>query len=254
MSKAEKSVVPTLGKSRIISTIVSPALRLWLRSQVEHGEDLQVQVEGGDRQILSGNIPRVLISARNVIYQGLHLSQIYLKGTGIQINLGQVLRGKPLQLVEPVPVEVELILQEADLNASLQAPLLANALTEILVPLLQAGGSTTSIAGELKSQSISLHNPQIAIDTGQLTLNTGVVSASGSTAAILIRTGLQLENDHVLQLNCPQQLPHANAEQGLPLEGLENFKLDLGSDVALEELSLNPGQIVCRGQIMVVPA
>jgi predicted phage tail protein len=119
--------------SRIISRILSPAVRLWLRSQVEQVEDLQFQIEGGDRQILSGHIPRVAIAARQVVYQGLHLSQMDLAGTGIRINLGQVLKGKPLKLLEIVPVEGEMQLQEADLNASLRAPILSGAVSELLV-------------------------------------------------------------------------------------------------------------------------
>lgn len=236
----------------MISTIVSLAIQLWLRSQVEHGDDLQVEVEGGDRQILSGHMPHITISARNVIYQGLHLSQIHLEGKGIRVNLGQVLRGKPFQLLEPIPVEVDLILQEADLNASLQTPLLATALAEILVTLLQAGGLTDIVAGP-DQQSI-MHNPKILIHADQLTLETQLISVSGDSVATAIRTGLQLENHHVLRLDCPHWLPHPQAKRGFPLEDLENFQLDLGPEVALQELSLSPGQITCRGCIVVVPA
>jgi hypothetical protein len=237
----------------MISTIVSLAIQLWLRSQVEHSEDLQVKVTGGDRQILSGYAPRVMISARNVIYQGLHLSQIHLAGKGIRVNLGQVLRGKPFQLLESIPVQVDLVLQEVDLNASLQTPLLATALAEILVTLLQAGGLTDVIAGPDK-QSINLRDPKIFIDTDQLTLETTLMPASGNPISAAIRAGLQLENDHVLRLGCPQWLPHIKAKRGFPLEDLEDFKLDLGPEVALQELTLRPGQITCHGCITVVPA
>ncbi len=237
----------------MISTIISLAIQLWLRSQVEHGEDLQVEVAGGDRQILSGHVPCILISARNVIYQGLHLSQIHLVGKGIRVNLGQVLRGKPFQLLEPIPVEVDLVLQEVDLNASLQAPLLATALAETLVTLLQAGGLTDVIA-EPDKQSINLRDPKIFIDTDQLTLETTLMSVSGNPISTAIRASLQLENDHVLRLGCPQWLPHTKAKRGFPLEDLEDFKLDLGPEVALQELTLSPGQIICHGCITVVPA
>lgn len=236
----------------MISTIVSLAIQLWLRSQVEHGEDLQVEVTGGDRQILSGYVPRLVVSARNVVYQGLHLSQIYLTGKELRVNLGQVLRGKPFQLLEPIPVEVDLVLQEVDLNASLQAPLLKPALAEILATLLQAGGLTDVIAAPEK-QSINLDNPEILIDT-ELTLGATLMSADGNPISTVIRTSLQLENNHTLRLDCPQWLPYIKAKRGLPLKDLESFKLDLGPEVALRELTLSPGQVVCRGCITVVPA
>lgn len=237
----------------MISTILSLAIQLWLRSQVEHGEDLQVEVVGGDRQILSGHIPCLMISARNVIYQGLHLSQIHLTGKEIRVNLGQVLRGKPFQLLEPIPVEVDLVLQEVDLNASLQAPLLKTALAEILVTLLQAGGLTDVIA-EPESQAINLRDPRIFIDTEQLTLGATLTSTDGNPISTVIRAGLQLENNHVLRLDCPQWLPHIKAKRGFPLKDLESFKLELGPEVALQELTLSPAQINCRGCITVIPA
>jgi hypothetical protein len=60
----------------------------------------------------------VSISARHAVYQGLHLTQIQLITEGIRVNLAAILRGQPLRLLEPVPVFVELLLQELDLNTS----------------------------------------------------------------------------------------------------------------------------------------
>ena len=86
-------------QKKLIGTVLSAALQLWLRSQVEGVESLKVHVGGGNRSLLKGSIPTVSVSARAVIYQGLHLSQVVLGSSGIRINLGQVLQGKPLQLL-----------------------------------------------------------------------------------------------------------------------------------------------------------
>jgi hypothetical protein len=91
MLETSKTLKPK--KSTIISTVLSPALRLWLRSQVEQLEALQFNIIGGDRQILTGHIPGVSIAASGVVYQGLHLSKIQLEGTDIRVNLGQVIKG-----------------------------------------------------------------------------------------------------------------------------------------------------------------
>ena len=56
----------------MISTVVSPAVQFWLRSQVEAVETLQFKLRGRDRQILRGHIPTVSIAACRAIYQGLH--------------------------------------------------------------------------------------------------------------------------------------------------------------------------------------
>ncbi|WP_250121870.1 DUF2993 domain-containing protein [Chroococcidiopsis sp. CCMEE 29] len=226
-------------QSRIISKVLSPAIRLWLRSQVERVSHLEVKISGGDRQILSGSIPGVLISASNAVYQGLHLTQIQLVGEGIRTNLGQVLKGQPLRLLEVVPVVGELLLQESDLTASLQSPLLANALTELLEMLLP---ENCRIEGQ-----VSWH--KIVIDTDQLILS-GTLVGSSSTKPLLLRSGLQLASCHELQLTQPQ----LQTSQDLLLKELENFKLDLGPEVNIQELTLTPGQMLCRGSINVIPS
>jgi len=226
-------------QSRIISKVLSPAIRLWLRSQVERVSHLEVKISGGDRQILSGSIPRVSISASNAVYQGLHLTQIQLVGEGIRTNLGQVLKGQPLRLLEVVPVAGELLWQESDLTASLQSPLLANALTELLEMLLP---ESCRIDGQL-----SWH--KIVIDTDQLILS-GTLVGSSNTKPLLLRSGLQLASCHELQLTQPQ----LQTSHDLILKELENFKLDLGPEVNIQELTLTPGQMLCRGSINVIPS
>ena len=225
-------------QSQIISKVLSPAVRLWLRSQVQQVSNLEVKILGSDRQILHGAIPEVCISARHAVYQGLHLSQIKLVGLGICINLGQVLRGQPLRLLEPVPVFCELLLQESDLNASLQAPMLATALTELLGTLLSARCSVNE----------QINWQKIAIDSGQLTL-VATLAAELAPTPLVISTGLKLASCHELQM----EQPHIKTQQGLTLENLDSFKMDLGTEVAIEELTLSPGQLVCRGRINVIP-
>lgn len=126
---------PSQG-SRIASAVLSPAVQLWLRSQVQQVDELKVKIEGSDRQIFSGAIPKVTAAASGAVYKGLHLTEVALEGCGIRINLGQALKGQPLRLMESVPVAGVLRLSQADLNASLKAPLLADALSEFLRTML----------------------------------------------------------------------------------------------------------------------
>ncbi len=57
-----------------------PAVRLFLRTQVEQIEDLEMQLQGHDRQILRGYIPGVFLAVGKAIYQGLHLGKAQLRG------------------------------------------------------------------------------------------------------------------------------------------------------------------------------
>jgi hypothetical protein len=235
-----------------VSSILSPAVRLYLRSQVQQVEELCLQIEGGDRQILTGHIPQVSVSARNAVYQGFHLSYISLIGSNIRVNIGQVLRGKPFRLLAIVPVEGEALLQEADLNASLRSPLLAAAVTDFLVNLLRSQGAD-STPGEAE-ESLKLKDLQLLIHPNQLTLSASLISASGHVTPLVICSGIELASGHELQFTRPQWLTHAHAKRGLPLKDLDGFLIDLGAEVNIQELKLESGQIACRGQVNVIPA
>lgn len=237
-------------QSRIITKVLSPALQLWLRSQVQQVSNLEVKISGSDRQMLTGHIERVSISATCVVYQGLHLSQLQLVGENIRINLGQVLRGQPLRLLEPVPMFGQLLLQESDLNASLRAPMLATALTEFLVTLLKSSSDSGLSALVRSEQQLRWQNPQIKIKSEQLTLSATLVPTTGNSTSLTIHTGLQLASSHELQLNHTQ----IETQQGLVLNTRDNLKLDLGLEVAIDELKLTPGQLICRGRINIIPA
>ncbi|MGB8701568.1 MAG: DUF2993 domain-containing protein, partial [Thermosynechococcaceae cyanobacterium] len=125
-----------LPKRGLISRVLEPALQLWLRSQVESIDTLAVHLESGDRQLLSGYIPQVRLTAQNAVYQGLHLGHVKLCGQNLRINLGQVLKGKPLQLLDPVPVDLEVRLQSTDVQASLASGLLQEAILAVLQTLV----------------------------------------------------------------------------------------------------------------------
>lgn len=226
-------------QSRIISKVLSPAVRLWLRSQVEQVSNLEVKISGSDRSLLAGQIERISISATRAVYQGLHLSQLTLVGHNIWINLAQVLRGKPLRLLEPVSVSGELLLQESDLNISLRSPLLADALTELITTLLP----TTYT----KDRQLSCH--KIAINNDQLIINVTLAADTINPKTVVLSTGLQLASSHELQLVQPQ----IETQVGFCSLNLDNFKFDLGNEVDIQELTLVSGQLICRGRINVLP-
>jgi len=266
-------------QSRIISKVLSPAIRLWLRSQVETAEALQFQVQGGDRQILSGYIPQVTIAARGVIYQGIALSQISAVGKEIRVNFHDVLRGKSLRLLEAVPVSAEAKITEADLNASLQTPLLADALTALLLTWLEStpiksnaelhrrGVLSAPMTAELPhldsseqtesqysaAQFTKLHQLQVSLKPDQLIWSGLLVSDQGQSAPFALCTGLQVVEASKLQLDRPQWLAHPQAEQGQLLPQLQGFEIDLGSEVNLQQLILAEGELICSGSINVLP-
>lgn len=226
--------------SRIISRVLSPAIRLWLRSQVEQVKDLHFDITGKDDEILHGIIPAVKISAQNAIYQGLYLSKVALTGVNIHVNLGQVLRGKPLRLLAPIPVFGELRLLESDFNSSLNSPLLAPALKDFLIPFLPLDESVKN------ADSFQLIHPRIKICEGSLTLTGEILLENRKMIPLMVEMGLGLASSHELFFK-----PHPMTELVEPSS--DDFLIDLGSEVHLEELTLKTGELICRGQLKVLP-
>lgn len=178
-------------KQNLVTRVLAPALKLWLRSQVEAVERLEVALgsETGDgsgsldgdrlssRQMLAGRIPLVQVEADGVIYKGLYLGQLQLVGRDIRMNLGQAVRGQPLKLLAPIVVDLKLRMSEAQLNASLGSPLLAPHLGEwlsLLQELLVEDDRTAKDRAEgVPIGAEMLSQPRMALTGGELGADLG---------------------------------------------------------------------------------
>lgn len=233
-------------QSRIISRVLSPAVKLWLRSQLDQVEALELEIEAGDRQLLSGSLSQVVASAKKAIYKGLHFSQVRVTAQAIQTNLGQVLRGKPFRLLVPFPVSGTVTLSEADLNTSLHAPLLGNAVSDFLLGLLQG-----NIAIASENTTAELQNIQVELQEGGLMFNATLVQ-DNQHYPLTVQTQLGLEGGDRLRLD-QFECCLGSGERSL-VDLPTSFMFDLGSEVCLEELTIQPQGIICRGRITVIPA
>ncbi len=257
------------GKRSLVAGVLGPALKLWLRSQVEAVDRLEVSIgsetgEGNNlssRQMLTGRIPLVQVEADSVIYKGLHLGQLQLVGQDIRMNLGQAVRGKPLKLTAPIVVDLALKMTEAQLNDSLESPLLApqlgewlNLLQELLIEeeSLEASGVGTE----------SLSQPRIALAGGELGSGLGAErlglrvcqgAQSAAQTELAIETGLAVRNGNLLKLRqpCWSEAPPAGFQEDL--SSLAMMPLKLGRDVALERIAIAAGQLHLTGQLTVQP-
>ncbi|MGB3402223.1 MAG: DUF2993 domain-containing protein [Microcoleaceae cyanobacterium] len=224
-----------------ISSILSKAVAFWLQSQVESVEQLEVLIEAKHQDLLRGRIPQVTLKAAHGIYQGLHLSQIDLTTTQILTNLSQVLKGKPLQLLEPIDVVCQLTITQADLDASVSVPLLANALRDILLPWLQSEVEMQSIT-DLSIQYITLSAPNFIIN--------GIVICESKCYPFQLQTQLQIHSTQILAFTEPL----LTIEPIMMAKNLEDYLLDLGSSVKIQPIILESDSIGLQGQIQVNPA
>jgi hypothetical protein len=81
--------------------LLAAALRLWIRQQCEAIDQLELDLDGSALQLLQGHLDGVRLQAQRVRYQGLELESVMLRSEPIQVQLGKVLRGQPLQLDHP---------------------------------------------------------------------------------------------------------------------------------------------------------
>ena len=229
---------PNNSKVKIITKVLTSAIKLWLRSQLNQVSHLEVQIEASDRQLLSGCIPGVLISASNAVYQGLHITQIELQAEKIQLNVASILKGQPLQLSAIVPVVGKLMITEQDLNNSLSSPLLLTAINDVLILLLP----------EYSLNSKAINWRKITLDNQVLILH-GIPISEQDGAFFNIYLGLELLNGQELQLTQVQ----VKTDQEVLLEKNSPYMINLGTDVDIEKISLIPEQLFCSGRINVNP-
>lgn len=244
--ETEFALNPSARQSRWMQRVLTPALRWWLLSQVEGAAELDITLGAGDRQLLSGYLPLVEVKAKQVIYQGLHLSHLELQGQNIRVNLGQVVRGKPLQLLETIDVQARLSLNATDLQASLGSDLMRSALTDLLRILADQDQGTAAMGLHAYDvQGADVQEAELSLGHGEISGRFGLQAAGDGPRSLSFRSGLTLETAHTL---CFQDFTWLGMDV-LP----RTISIDLGSGVALETLSIQPQGLECQGAIAIDP-
>jgi len=232
------SLAPNDRKTRLISQVLQTALTFWLRSQVSQVSQIDVEIRASDPQILSGRIPWVSIVASQAVYRGLHITQIQLAAENIQVNIGAILKGQPLRLSQIVPVVGEVMIDQKDFNNSLASELLLSALNDLLVKILPESCPESK---PINWQEIILEHSRIILHGRQGSEDEATFLEIGLCLMLLSCQELQLAN---VQIWCNKEAI---------LDNNQGLLLDLGSDVDIRELTLIPGQLLCRGRISVNP-
>ncbi|NET73516.1 MAG: DUF2993 domain-containing protein [Sphaerospermopsis sp. SIO1G2] len=202
---------------RLVTKTLNAAIKLWLRTQLDKVSHIETEIGASDRQLLSGCIPSISISAKDAVYQGIHVTSIQLQAENIQINIGGILKGKPLRLLEVVPIVGELVVKEQDLNYSLTSKLLSQALNDLLLKFLPNE--------ELDCEAISWK--KCNLENQNLTL-TAILAPDSENTHLEMTAGLKLINTQEIQLS-PIKIKH---NQIVIFNKNDGYKIDMGSDVA----------------------
>jgi hypothetical protein len=229
----------------MIDKLLTKAILFWLRTQTETVEELELEISGGDRKLLSGNIPQVSLSCSRAIYEGIHLRHIDLTAKNIRINIGQILKGKPLRLLEPVPIAGNLVITSEDLQKSIASSLLNMAFGDFLEAIWEKGDRPVATC----PNRYPIDWQEIQFLNDKFVLRGSIESNEGQIYPIVLRSGLELTDSHTLRLS-PLQVEIAPPADNLTIQDLS---VDLGESVSIEQLSLTEGCLTCTGGLQIMP-
>jgi hypothetical protein len=102
--------------------LLASGLQLWIRSQCEAVESLEIQLHGSALNLLRGRLDGVSLMARQVVYQGLEIELVELQSDPLRIQVGGVLRGQPLQLEHAFLIRGTAAFTADGLSGSLNGP------------------------------------------------------------------------------------------------------------------------------------
>ncbi|MGL6281458.1 MAG: LmeA family phospholipid-binding protein [Microcoleaceae cyanobacterium] len=235
--------------SHIISKVLSPTIRVWLRSQLEEIKYLDFVIEGTDRQIWRGVIPTIHLDAKGAVYRGLHLSLAQLKTGEIKFSFGKVLKGKGWHLDHAIQVGGDIQVSISDLLVSVQSPLFRGAIADLLRKFLPG-----EIFNTLPSP-LDINDLHLAINDvdSSLTKAEPVLQLTGKIRNInqqLIPFSLQTK----LTLVSPQELLLKGLTWSMAeMNHVDDLKIFLGSDVYVNNLLVDANQLAIQGGFQVNP-
>lgn len=102
--------------------LLASGLQFWIRQQCQTVGGLELQLQGSALGLLRGRLEAVCLTARRVVFNDLEIEQVDLRSDAIQVQLGNVLKGQPLQLDHPFSIAGTVAFSGAGLSRSLCKP------------------------------------------------------------------------------------------------------------------------------------
>lgn len=240
--------------SRLISRVLPVAVKFWLQTQLDEIGDLKFEIQATDRQVLSGHIPGIALSAQQAIYQGVQITDIDVQASNITINIGQVLRGKPLRLKQPFPITGHVVFDGDALEASSTGSILADGLLDFWQTLLAKEDVAAEVAtyygpevAALGDQNLSQYQSKMQPLGADLVLHL----IRHGQSEIRLRGTINVDQGHILRLVTAQWC--LSSGEHVPSDALSNFCWNLGEHTHLHSLQVQNEQLTCQCKIMVQP-
>ena len=248
------SSAPFPQGSRLISRVLPVAVKFWLQTQLDEIGQLAFEIQASDRQVLSGHIPGVALSAQQAVYKGVKITDVDVQASGIKINIGQVLRGKPLRLKQPFPIEGQVAFDVDALAASSTESILAEGLLDFWQTLLAKADVAQEVATHYGADIAVLNDPQLSQYQSRLQTIDKDLSLQllrDGQSEIGLKGWLEVDQGHILRLTTAQWCL-ASGEH-VRSDALSNFCWNLGEHTNVRTLTVQDDQLTCQCRIMVQP-
>lgn len=240
--------------SRLISRVLPVAVKLWLQSQLDEIGNLNFKIQATDRQVLSGYIPGIALSAQQAVYDGVQITDVNVQARDIKINIGQVLRGKPLQLKQAFPIEGQVVLDSDALAASSTESILAAGLLDFWQTLLAKEDVAAEVATYYGADLGALNDPNLSGYQSKIqTLGTDLQLhlMRHEHSEIGLRGCLTIDRGYILQLTNAQWC--LSSGEHVRSDALRDFCWNLGEQTDVHSLKVHNDQLTCQCKIMVQP-
>ena len=112
---------PTQRSSPVLQLLAS-GLQFWIRQQCQAVESLELQLHGSSLGLLRGRLDGVSLVARGVVFSSLEIERVELRSDAIEVQVGNLLRGKAVQLEHPFNIEGTVAFSAGGLGRSLCTP------------------------------------------------------------------------------------------------------------------------------------
>jgi hypothetical protein len=109
-------------RSGPVLQLLASGLQFWIRQQCDTVENLELQLHGSGLGLLRGRLEGVSLVARHVVFSSLEIERVELRSEAIQVQLGNLLKGRPLQLDHPFQITGYAAFSGAGLSRSLCTP------------------------------------------------------------------------------------------------------------------------------------
>ena len=155
--------------------VISQAIKLWLKSVCSQLEPLDLKLQGSLWRLLQGHLAGATVHAKGVVFQDLAIEQVELSSEPIDLNVGALLKGQPLQLRQSFAVKGWVQFSEAGLTCCLHSQTLSEFSAELCGMFL--GGQPLQ-RFEIQADKVLLHSTaalaavacQCVLEGGELSL------------------------------------------------------------------------------------